>query len=86
MCPFSRSFCTTNYNYFELQGIEVTHRIVDDVATRLPDAFHYLVPNDNFHYQTPLKNAKFDLFGSEKIPVGKSGCEQRLANCNSPTR
>jgi len=29
--------------------------------TRLPDAFQLLVPNDNF----PLKNAKFDLFGSE---------------------
>jgi len=32
---------------------------------RLPDAFHHLVPNDNFHCQTPLKNAKFDLFDSE---------------------
>jgi len=33
--------------------------------TWLPDAFHHLVPNDNFHYQTPLKNARFDLFGNE---------------------
>jgi len=37
-------------------------------------AFHYLVPNDKFHCQTPLKNTKFDLFGSQ-MPVGKSGCE-----------
>jgi len=31
----------------------------------LPDAFWYLVSDDNFHSQMPLKNAKFDLFGSE---------------------
>jgi len=36
------------------------------LRTWLPDAFHLLVPNDNFHCQTRLKNAKFDLFGSEK--------------------
>jgi len=36
------------------------------LRTRLPDAFHHLVPNDNCHCQTPLKKAKFDLFGSEK--------------------
>jgi len=33
--------------------------------TLLPDAFHYLISNDNFDCQTPLKNAKFDLLGSE---------------------
>jgi len=36
------------------------------LRTRLPDAFYHLVPNNNFHCQTPLKNAKFDLFDSEK--------------------
>jgi len=36
------------------------------LRTRFPDAFHHLVPNNNFHCQTPLKNAKHDLFGSEK--------------------
>jgi len=35
------------------------------LRTRLPDGFYYLVSNDNFHCQTPLKNAEFDLFGSE---------------------
>jgi len=39
------------------------------LRTRLPDAFH-LVQNDNFHCQTLykiyFKNAKFDVFGSEK--------------------
>jgi len=35
------------------------------LQTRLSDAFHQLVQNDNFHCQAPLKNAKFDLFGSE---------------------
>jgi len=35
------------------------------LQTWLPNAFYYLVSNDNFHCQTPLKNAKFDLFGSE---------------------
>ena len=36
------------------------------LRTRLSDAFHHLVPNDNFDCQTPLKNAKFDLFGTDK--------------------
>jgi len=31
----------------------------------LPDAFYYLLSNDNFHCQTPLQNAKFESFGSE---------------------
>jgi len=37
------------------------------LRTRLPDAFHYLMDlsNDYFHCQTPLKNAKSELFGSE---------------------
>jgi len=35
------------------------------LRTRLPDAFHYLESNDNFHCQSSLKNAKFDLFGSD---------------------
>jgi len=39
------------------------------LRTRLPDAFRHLVPNDNFYSQTPLKNAKFDLFGSEKYQL-----------------
>jgi len=62
-----------------LQGFEVTHPIFEismTLRTRLPDTFHHLVPNDNFHCQTPLKNAKFDLFGSEKY---------RLANLVAST-
>jgi len=30
-----------------LQGFEVTYRVMS-IRTRLPDAFHHLVPNDNF--------------------------------------
>jgi len=46
------------------------------LRTRLPDAFHYLVSNDNLHYQTSMKNAKFDLpYLAVKTPVGKSGCK-----------
>jgi len=55
-----------------LQGLEVTYpflAISMMLRTRLPDAFHHLVPNDNFHWQTPLKNAKFDLFSSEKCQL-----------------
>jgi len=50
-----------------LQGLEVTYAIFEILVTfrtQLPDAFHHLVPDDNFHCQTPLKKAKFDLFGS----------------------
>jgi len=32
----------------------------------------------------PLKNAKFDLFGSEKCNLANL-VANRLANCNSPT-
>jgi len=39
------------------------------VRTWLSESFHHLVPNDNLHCQTPLKNAKFDLFGSEKCQL-----------------
>jgi len=41
------------------------------LRTQVLFAFHHLVPNDNFHYQTPLKDAKFDLhvFGSEKCQL-----------------
>jgi len=46
------------------------------LRTRLPDAFHYLVSNDNFHCETSLKNAIFDLlYFAVKTPVGKSGCK-----------
>ena len=38
-----------------LQGFEVTRPVFDDDRTRLPDSFHHLVPNDNFHCQTPLE-------------------------------
>ena len=60
------------------------------LRTWLPDASH-LVQNDNFYCQTlykiyTLKNAKFDLFGSEKaswqIWLRIYG---RLVNCDSPT-
>jgi len=39
------------------------------LRTLLPDAFHHLVLNDNFHWHTPFKNTKFDLFGSEKCQL-----------------
>ena len=56
VCTFSEGF-RMNCRFFEISMLR----------TRLPDAFH-LVQNDNCHCQTlsTLKNAKFDLFGSEK--------------------
>jgi len=39
--------------------IDVTHPIFEistTVLTRLTDAFHHLVPKDNFHCQTPMKS------------------------------
>jgi len=53
-----------------LHGFKVTHPIFESsmmVPTRLPDAFHHFMTNDNFHCQTPLRKAKFDLglFASE---------------------
>jgi len=51
-----------------LQGFEVSYTIFEisiTSRTQLPDAFHQLVPNDNFHCQTPSKSTIFDLFVSE---------------------
>ena len=62
VCPFCRGFLY-DLPFYCLQGFEVTHP--DDVAN-MPDAFHHLASNDNFHYQAPLQTAKFDLFRSEK--------------------
>ena len=64
VCPFCGSFFV-RLTVLPLQGFEVTHPIFDKLRTRLPDAFHHLVPNDNFQCQAPMKNAKFDLVGNE---------------------
>jgi len=53
--------------HFAVQGFEVTHRILMTLQTRLPDSFHHLVPNDNFHCQMPWENDQFDLFSSENV-------------------
>ena len=66
VCPFSRGFFV-QLTVLLLQGLEVTYAIFEILMmfrTQLPDAFHHLVPDDNFHCQMPLKKAKFDLFGS----------------------
>jgi len=60
------------FTVLPLHGFEVTHLIFEismTLRTWLPDAFHHLVPSDTFHCQTPLKNAKFDLFDSEKNAI-----------------
>jgi len=59
VCPFCRSFFSARRTVLPLQGFEVTHAIFDDIVNTLSEHFHH------FHCQTPLKNAKFDLFGSE---------------------
>jgi len=54
------------------------------LRTRLPDAFHYLVSNDNFHCQTPLKNAKFDLIWQWKCQLANLVANRdQLVNCDS---
>jgi len=65
MCRFCGTFFV-RLIVLPLQGFEVTQPILEvlmTLQTRLPDAFHHLVPHDNFHCQTPLQNGKFDLFG-----------------------
>jgi len=67
--PFVRSV-VVRLIVLPLQGFEFTYPIFEismTLRTRSPDVFHHLVPNDNFQCQTPLKNAKFDLFGSENV-------------------
>jgi len=69
---FLRKFFFVRRTALPSQGFEVIHHIFEISMTlraRLPDAFQHLVPNDNFHCQTPLKNVKFDLFGSEKYKL-----------------
>jgi len=55
-----------------LQFLEVNF---DDVANTVARCYSPLTANYNFHCQTPLENAKFDLFGSCRMPIGKSVCE-----------
>ena len=52
-----------------LQCFEVTHPSFDDGASTVARCFNHLVANHNFHCQTPLKNAKFDLFVSAKCQL-----------------
>jgi len=71
MCALSGRFFV-RLAVLPLQGFEVTSRIFKILMTfrtPLPDAFHHLVTNDNLTCQTPLKNAKFDLFGTEKCQL-----------------
>jgi len=65
----------------------VTHPVFEismTLRTRLPDAFRHSVPNDNFHCQMSLKMTNLTYL-AVKMPVGKSGCAYRLANCDSST-
>ena len=74
VCTFFEGFCT-NYRFSvsRLLSLLLYFRHFDDVtnmvATTCQMLFH-LVQNNNFHCQTLYKiywkNAKFDLFGSEK--------------------
>jgi len=80
--PFLRKFFV-RLIVWPLQGFEVTHPIFDKLRKRLPDAFHHLVLNDNFHCQMRLKMPNLTYL-AVKMPVGKSGCAHRLVNCNSP--
>jgi len=60
------------FNILPLQGFEVIYPIFEISMTLrrwLPNSFHHLVPNDNFHCQMPLKNAKFNIFGTEKCQM-----------------
>ena len=87
MCPFSVNFFCIRLIVLPLQGFEVTHPIFDKLRKRLPDAFHLV--------QTIIFTAKRSIkllwktpnltYLAVKTPVGKSGCEQRLVNCDSPT-
>jgi len=71
VCRFSGGFFA-RLTILPLQGFKVTYPIFEilmTLQTRLPDAFHHLVPNYNFQCQKPLKNIKFYLFGSEKCQL-----------------
>jgi len=64
MCHFFGGLFCTTYRFAVTRHYPI-FEISKTLRTRLPDAFRHLVPNDHFHYQTPLKNANCDLFGSE---------------------
>jgi len=71
--PFHQRFLY-DLRFFRYKALKSPTLFSMTLRTQLLDAFHHLVPNDNFHCQTPLKNAEFDLFSSKKT-VGKYGCE-----------
>jgi len=86
VCAFSGSFL---YDlpfccYTRLLTDPSYFRNFNDNANTVARCFYHLVPNDNFHCQTPLKNAKFDLFGSENTSW-QIWLSIEIGNCDSPT-
>ena len=72
--PFSGGFFLYDLPFCRYKALKSPTLFSNFSMTRrtgLPDAFHSLVPNNNFHCQTPLKNAKFDLIGSENCQLAK---------------
>jgi len=65
MFPFCGNFLY-NLPFWSYKTLNSPALFSMTLRTRLSDAFHHLVTNDNVHCQTPLKNAKFDLFGNEE--------------------
>jgi len=68
-CTFSGGFlCELPFRrYKAFQSPTLFSKFGMTLRTRLPDTFHYLILNEHFDCQTPLKNAKFDLFGNENV-------------------
>jgi len=66
VCIFSVGFCMSyRFAVTKLLSHVPYFRNFDDVTNTVARCFHHLVPSENFHCDTPLKNAKFDLFGSK---------------------
>jgi len=65
---------TSKHHRFEYQAVVDFYRELENFSTK-HFTNHHLVPNENFHCQTPLKNAEFDLFGfgSEKSQLAYLG-------------
>ena len=69
MWPFSLEVFLYDLLFCRYKALKSSTIFSMSLRTRVSDAFHNLVPNDDFHCQTPLKNAKYDVFGSVKCQL-----------------
>ena len=67
--PFSSEVFLYDLLFCRYKALKSSTIFSMSLRTRVSDALHNLMLNDNFHCQAPWKNAKYDVFGSVKCQL-----------------